>query len=225
MIEEIPEKKYPFVITCGDEGVQVNEGVRLSFIGAGLKLEGFSKVVGILKDLLGSKIRIASNQENDWVKDRFEMDDWEQTNATMQQHVEALADKEGLMYAGYLPFSDPRKLKYDVKGHMVRPAHVHVANKICFTLGGGEQIYNLGCYQISAEWVHKVPKKLAEEMIMTQVEFYKKVASTGSFAPKGGLKFVYETDGVLGEKIALKNKKILEKMGIKFMEPKVIEKK
>lgn len=227
MTEEAGEvkKKRAYVITCGDEGVQINEGIRLSFVGAGLKLEGFSKAVTALKDLLGEKIAIASNQENDWVKETFETSDWEQTDATMQQHVEALADKEGLKYSGYLPFTDPRKLKFDIKGHMVRPPHVHVANKICFTLGGGEQTYNLGCYQISAEWVHKLPKKLAEEIIMTQVEFYKKLASKGSFAPKDGLKYVYEMDGELDEKIAEKNKKALEKMGIVFEEPESEEEK
>ena len=225
MPEEIIEKKPSFVITCGDEGVQINEGMRFSFIGAGLKLEGFSKALSILNDLFDFDFRIASNQENDWVKKQFDMDDWEQTNATMQQHVEALADKEELKYSGYLPFTDPRKLKHDIKGHMVRPPHIHVANKICFTLGGGEQTYNLGCYQISAEWVHKMPKKMAKTMIMTQVDFYKKVASKGSFAPKGGLKFVYEIRGELGEKIAEKNKKALEKMGIKFIGPQVEEEK
>lgn len=221
----VEKKKKAYVITCGDEGVQINEGTRLAFVGAGLKLEGFSKAVAALKDLLGEKIVLASSQENDWVKEKFELSDWEQVNATTQQHAEALADKEGLKYSGYLPFTDPRKLKYDIKGHMVRPPKVHVANKICFTLGGGEQTYNLGCYQISAEWVHVVPKKLAESTIMTQVEFYTKLAAKGSFASTEGLKFVYEMDGEIDSKIAEKNKKILEKMGIVFEEPEDNSKK
>jgi hypothetical protein len=135
--------------------------------------------------------------------------DWEQVNASAQQQIEALADKEGLLYAGYLPFADPRKLKYEVKGHMVRPKLVHVANKICFTLGGGEQTYNLGCYQISADWAGSAPKKLVEQVILPQVEFYKKLSGMK-------LQLVYETAGELGEKLAQKNLKALEKIGLKL---------
>ena len=155
------EKKKipPYVITCGDEGVQINHGTRLAFAGSGYGLEGFSEAVKALKKLLKTEIRIASNQENDWFKAQLDLKDWEQVNASAQQQVEALADQEKLLYAGYLPFADPRKLKHDIKGHMVRPKRVHVANKICFTLGGGEQVYNLGCYRISADWAGSVPDR------------------------------------------------------------------
>lgn len=203
----------PYVITCGDEGVQINFGTRLSFAGSGFQLEGFSKAVSILKKSLKTDIAIASSQENDWFKQQLGLQEWKEINALAQKHVKTLADKEGLLYSGYLPFSDPKKLKHEVKGHMVRPHDVHVANKICFTLAGGEQTYNLGCYQISADWLYKVPKKLAEEMMLTQVKFYNKVA---------GMKLilVVEEEGPLGEKIAKKNRKILEKMGLKIVDLK-----
>lgn len=207
--EVIEEKVLAYVITCGDEGVQINEGTRLGFIGAGVKLEGFSKAVAALKELfVGENLRIASSEECDWIKEQFDLSTWEQTSASSQQHVELLADKEGLLYCGLLPFKDPRKLKHDIKGHMVRPHNIHVANKICFTLGGGEQTYNLGCYLISAEWVHKVPAKIAKSIIDTQIAFYKKVAKNDN------LEFVFEKDGILGEKVAEKNVKALKKIGI-----------
>lgn len=198
-----------YVITCGDEGVQVNEGVRLAFVGAGFELPGFPDVVKLLKKLFGTKLSIVSSQENDWVKQKMNLSDWEQTNASVQQQTEAMADKLRLQYAGFFPFSDPKKLKYDIKGHMVRPKGVHVANKICFTLGGGEQTYNLGCYKISADWVGSAPKKLVETVILPQVEFYKKLSG-------GKLQLVYETGGDLGEKMEKKNLKALEKIGLKI---------
>lgn len=207
---DIEEKSNPvYVVTCGDEGVQINEGIRFGFVGAGLKLDDFDKAIKALKSLVGEDLRIGSSEECDWIKEKFELSDWEQTNASAQQHVEALADKENLLYAGYLPFKDPRKLRYDIKGHMVRPHNVHVANKIGFTLGGGEQIYNLGCYLISADWVHKVSTKVAKQLINTQIEFYKKVSGNKN------LEFVFEREGILGEKIVAKNIKALKKIGIK----------
>jgi hypothetical protein len=194
----------PFVITCGDEGVQINVGRRLGFVGAGFRLEGFDQVVPVLNKLFGETMAICSSEENDWAKQKLSLVEWGQVNASMQQHIEALADQLKINYAGYLPFSDPKQLKHDVKGHMVRPHKVHIANKISFTCGGGEQIYNLGNYVISADWVHLVPKKLAKALITDQVAFYQ------SLAGKTQLNFVFETNGVLGEKIALKNQKIVE---------------
>ncbi|MCB9813415.1 MAG: hypothetical protein H6772_03345 [Pseudomonadales bacterium] len=198
-----------YVITCGDEGVQINEGIRLGFVGSGLKLEYFSQAVKALKSILGEDVRIVSSEECDWIKEKLELSNWEQTTASAQQHIESLADKEGLLYSGFLPFSDPKKLKHEIKGHMVRPHDIHVANKICFTLAGGEQTYNLGCYLISAEWLYKVPKKVAEKIINTQIEFYKKISKNKD------LTFVFEKAGELGEKIAEKNAKVLNKIGVK----------
>lgn len=196
-----------YVITCGDEGVQVNEGTRLGFVGSGFRIEGFDKAVKALKSLLGDDIRIASSAECDWIKEKLDLSNWEQVTASTQQHIEALADREGLLYSGFIPFSDPRKLGHDIKAHMVRPKEVHIANKICFTLAGGEQTYNLGCFLISAEWVHKVKFDEAKKIIEAQVEFYKKLAKNNN------LQIVFETEGELGEKIANKNAKVLKKMG------------
>lgn len=198
-----------YVITCGDEGVQINEGTRLGVVGAGFRLKGFSEVVKSLKKLLGKNIKIASNEENAWVKEKLDLSTWEQTNASSQQYIEALADDEKLLYAGYLPFADPQDLKHDIKGHMVRPPKIHIAMKIAFTLAGGEQTFNLGQNIISAEWVHLVKPELAQKVIKQQVDFYQKIA--GEYK----LKFVFEEEGELGQEIATKNRAVLEKLGFK----------
>lgn len=196
-----------YVIACGDEGVQINEGTRLAFVGAGFRLDGFPDVIKTLKKLFGNDLRIVSNEENDWLKQKLELSTWEQTTASAQQHIEALADKEELLYSGFLPFSDPKQLKHDVRGHMVRPHGIHIANKICFTVGGGEQTYNLGCYVISADWVAEADKKLVKQVIGEQIAFYEKLA--------GGqeLKRVVEEGGELGEEVAAKNKAVLQELG------------
>jgi len=198
-----------YVITCGDEGVQINEGTRLGVIGSGLQLEGFHEVVKILKKLFGKDLRIVSNQENDWLKAKLDLVSWEQVNASAQQQVEALADREKLLYSGYLPFSDPKQLEHEVRGHMVRPAGIHIANKIGFTLAGGEQTYNLGKFVVSAEWVADAPIELVKSIINQQVEFYQKLV------PDTKLIYTFETEGELGEEKAAKNKAVLEKLGYK----------
>lgn len=195
-----------FVITCGDEGVQINEGTRLGFVGAGFHLTDFSTAVAALKKVLAADIAIAANEENDWFKTELKLSNWEQTNASAQQHVQAIADKEGLNYAGILPFADPKSLEHGVKGHMVRPHGIHIANKLCFTLAGGEQTYNLGNYIISAEWVAAVPENVAAALIKTQVDFYTKLAGQP-------LKVVWEEAGTVDPKIVAQNKAVLEKLG------------
>jgi len=197
-----------YVITCGDEGIQINEGIRLGILGAGFKMNGFSQVVKALKKLLNKNIRIVANEENAWCKDHLNLDNWEQTNTDMQQQIKALAEKNKLAYAGNIPFADPKQLTHQIKGHMVRPHKIHIANKICFTLAGGEQTYHLGHYLISAEWVSKVDKKFAKKFLTTQIEFYKKQS-------KMDLQFVFETKGELGKEMAEKNQKVLENLGFK----------
>ena len=198
-----------FVITDGDEGVQINEGIRLGFAGAGYGLEGFTEVVALLKKVLSKDIRIAASAESAWIKQQLSLEDWEQVDAMAQQHIQALADQNGLLYAGFLPFADPQEIDHEIKGHMVRPRGMHLANKICFTFGGGEQTYSLGQYLISADWVAKANKALIEKIIIPQVKFYQSLGSVP-------LKFVYQTKGVLGEKIALKNKTKIDQLGYKF---------
>lgn len=196
-----------FVITCADEGVQVNEGTRLGFVGAGFKLNHFSTVVTALKQLFGSDIRIAASEECDWIKEQLELSNWEQVTASSQQFVEALADKEGLLYAGFIPFSDPKQLKHEVKAHMVRPKGVHIANKVCFTLGGGEQTYNLGRFLLSAEWIHLVDPEVAKAVLQQQVEYLQKLVGPTK------LMVVFETEGSLDPEIIAKNKALLESFG------------
>jgi hypothetical protein len=198
----------PYVITCGDEGVQINEGTRLGIVGAGFRLEGFSQVVKALKKALGADLRIAASEENAWIKSTLNLSEWDQVNASMQQHIEALADREKLLYSGSLDFTDPRKLEHDIKGHMVRPHGIHIANKICFTLAGGEQKFNLGCYVISAEWVSSVSPDVAKNFIKAQVDFYTALA-------KKELMIVFEEGGELGAEVAQKNRAVLEEMGYK----------
>jgi len=193
----------PYVITCGDEGVQINEGTRLGIVGAGFRVPHIDKIFKALQKELGEDLRIASSEENNWIKQQLDLSDWDQVNAMMEQHVEAMADREGLLYSGMLPFTDPRQLKHDIKGHMVRPQGIHIATKISFTLAGGEQKYHLGCFVVSAEWVSSVPREVAEEAIMTQVKFYRSLV-------KRPLQFMFEETGTLDEKTVAANKAVVE---------------
>ena len=195
-----------YVIACGDEGVQLNDGVRLGVLGSGFQLEGFSQVVAGLKKVLGSELRIVASEENDWLKQQLDLMNWEQVNASAQQQLQALADKEELLYAGFLPFTDPQQLEHGVRGHMVRPHGIHIANKICFTLAGGEQKFNLGCYVISAEWVSEVEPKVAKAFLQAQIDFYTKLSGGSKLA------FVFEEGGELGPEVAAKNKAALENL-------------
>lgn len=201
------ELNMSYVITCGDEGVQINEGRRLGVVGAGFRLENFSLIVEALKNLLGDDIRIAANEENAWIKEKLDLSTWEQANASSQQYLEALADKEGLLYAGILPFADPQDLNHGIKGHMVRPPKIHIATKIALTLAGGEQTFHLGQNIISAEWVHLVDSKVAKQLIEDQINFYQKLAGDTK------LELVLVEEGDLGEEIAEKNKAALKKIG------------
>lgn len=198
----------PYVITCGDEGVQINEGTRLAFAGSGFQLEGFSEAVAILKRLLGEDIRVVTHSQCAWIKNKLDLSNWEQVEASSQQYVEALADKEQLLYSGILPFADPKELQHDIKGHMVRPQGIHIANKLMFTLAGGEQTYNLGCFVLSADWVAQADKKVVKQMMEAQIAHYKTLANRDDLA------IVFETEGPLGAEVAQANRKMLESVGI-----------
>jgi hypothetical protein len=200
-----------YVITDGDEGVQLNDGIRLAFAGAGYQLPGFTEAVEILRKQLKKKLRIASHQESQWMKHHLDLEDWEQIDASGQQHVQAVAEANDLLYAGYIPFTDPIELKYGVKAHMVRPKTLHLANKICFTLGGGEQTYNLGQYLISADWVSFASQETVEEMILAQVKFYQDMVSKE-------MPLIYQTGGKLGEDVAQKNLETLQNIGLELNE-------
>ena len=149
---------------------------------------------------------LAASSECAWIKQELNLDEWEEVDAMTQQHLQSLADREKIKYAGFLPFADPQELNYGVKGHMVRPHGVHLANKICFTFGGGEQTYNLGQFLISADWVSEADEKLVEKCIKKQVDFFQGLS-------KSNLKFVCQMKGVLGEEVAKKNQAVLKKLG------------
>jgi len=195
-----------FVITDADEGVQINTGVRFGFAGAGFQLDGFSEAVKALQKLLPTKLRIVSSGESDWIKQKLDLPEWEEVDAMAQQHLQALADQNNLLYAGFMPFADPQEVEHEIKGHMVRPHGVHLANKICFTLGGGEQKYNLGQYLISADWISQVDKKLAKKILQEQVDFYRDLAGNE-------LQFVYQTGVVLGKELVEENLNTLKDLG------------
>jgi hypothetical protein len=196
-----------FVITCGDEGVQLNEGTRLGFVGAGFQLEGFSEAVVLLQKLFDEQLVIAPSEENDWVREKLALSTWEQTNAMAQQKTEALADQNKLLYAGNIPFADPQELAHGVRAHMVRPHGVHIANKLKFTCGGGEQVYNLGCYIISADWLADADDGLVRKVLEPQLAFYKKIAKRDTMVVE------VEMDGTLGAERAAANREKLEKLG------------
>lgn len=210
------EIKSPLVITDGDEGVQINTGNRFAFLGAGWQLPMFTQALQALRQVLQNypskdkKLRLVASEENAYFRQQLQLNDWDETNASMQQHLAALADKEKLLYSGILPFADPVDLEHGVKGHMVRPHDVHIANKICFTLAGGETVYNLGQYLISADWLLAAPKKVAEQLIKTQLEFYRHLAKNPN------LDLVVQSEGPLGEAVANKNLKILQSLGLKI---------
>lgn len=197
-----------YVITCGDEGVQINEGTRLAFLGAGVKLAGFPEVIEVLKRVLNhssaQKIVMAASEENDWIKQQFELNTWEQASATMQQQVQALADQVKLGYAGNLPFADPEELKYGIKGHMVRPKGVHIANKIVVTCGGGEQTYHLGHFLISGDWAAAANPDLIRQVMKPQVEFYTRLSK------REQLPLEFELAGPLGEATAKLNQEAVQ---------------
>lgn len=211
----------PLVIADGDEGVQLNHGRRFAFVGAGFNLKHFKAVVTALSKTIkehfpseqtDKKLKLVASEENAWFKKELDLNDWDETNASMQQHLAALADQVNLTYAGILPFADPEELAEAVKGHMVRPHNMHLANKICFTLGGGEEVYNLGQYLISADWLTeftangKKNLKEAQEILQIQVDFYQALAKNDSLA------ILVEETGPLGPDLAASNKQILQKL-------------
>jgi len=214
-IQENISPAMPWVIACGDEGVQINFGRRLAFLGAGLKLENFDKVLVAVRKMMDKcnvtdrQLRLVANEENAYIKEALELNDFEEANASMQQYLQVLADKEKMLYAGILPFADPLELKHDIKGHMVRPRNIHIANKICFTLAGGETTYNLGQYLISADWLAFADEALAKKTLATQVSFYEKLA-------KRPLKLVIEEAGNLPVEVVEQNKAILSRLGYNF---------
>ena len=210
----------PLVIADGDEGVQLNTGRRFAFLGAGFRLDNFTEVLSALKKTLEKgfpadfqkELRIAASEENALVKAKLELNDWDEVNASMQQHIEALADKNGILYSGILPFADPEELPHGVKGHMVRPHNMHLANKVCLTLAGGEEVYNLGQFLISADWLAEFTAngtknmEEAKSFIQVQIDFY------SSLVGGNNLQILTQEDGPLSADLAADNKKVFTQL-------------
>ncbi len=196
----------PYVITCADDGVQINEGTRLGIAGCGIAIDGIEEIYQGLETVLGEDLAIAASQENDWVKTKLDLDSFEQADATMQQEVQLLAQKNGLNYSGLIKFTDPAEMDYGIKAHMVRPQGMHIGNQIALTLGGGEFKYHLGYYLLSAEWVGEVDADLATAALDAQIEFYRELA--GSELP-----LVFELEGNLSSDEAAANLELIRELG------------
>jgi hypothetical protein len=211
----------PLVVADGDEGVQLNHGRRFAFLGAGFRLNHFSEIIKSLQKVINDnfpqeqqdkKLKIAASEENAWFKEKLELNDWDEANASAQQHLAALADQLKMDYVGILPFADPKELKLEVKGHMVRPHNMHLANQVCFTIAGGEEVYNLGQYLICADWLvdftNNGKKNMAEakEFLQTQLDFYQSLAGDNK------LKVLVEEQGPFESKLVEKNRQILDKV-------------
>lgn len=220
-VEPAEYQPVPLVIADGDEGVQLNHGRRFAFLGSGFRLPHFSKVVKSLqkvlnnalpKEQLDKNLKIAASEENSWIKQQLKLNDWDETNASAQQHLAALADQVKLEYVGILPFADPKELAGSVKGHMVRPHNMHLANQVCFTIAGGEEVYNLGQYLISADWLAEFTnngkKNLAEakEILKTQLDFYQQLAGEHQ------LKVLIGEQGPFNPKLVAQNHQLLKKI-------------
>ena len=198
--------KLPYVITGVDEGIQLNSGVRLAFAGCGMGLDGFEMALKILKKELpleatGEGLTMLSSQEDEWQDDYLES----RNPVTVKEKFEEWATKCGVKYVGNLDFGDPKPYTEAIKGHLVRPPKIHVADTICLSCGGGEQVFNLRHYVLSADWLFKADQKKAKELIAAEIAYCEKVAGKK-------LKFEYEIEGDLDPKIAAINKEFAEKI-------------
>ncbi|MDO5561366.1 MAG: hypothetical protein Q4G02_01150 [bacterium] len=196
------EMLSPLVITSGDEGVQLNSGVRFAFVGSGYDLPYFPQALKALQKLFKQDFVLASVQEDDWMAKKLSS----RNPNLYQTTLEKLAKKNKLAYVGQFDYGDPRDLNdSSTRGHIVRPQKIHVADQVIFTLGGGEQNFNLRKFVISADYVANLPIAQAEAIIKAQVDFYQTLT-------KKPLNFSYETEGSLDEKTKVANQAIIEKM-------------
>jgi hypothetical protein len=196
-------KNCSLVLASCDEGLQLNEGIRLGFVGAGLGVDNFKEILEALKKCLGDDLSIASSQDDDFHIKR--VPNVKKQQIFIKEKFDFFAKKNGLTYVGHLDFKEPQVLKNGIKGHMVRPVGIHVAQNICFTLGGGEQVYNLANFVFSSEWVSLVDYELASKVMKEQIEFVKKLAF-------GKLNFAFQEEGSLDDELIQKNKEIMEKI-------------
>jgi len=156
-----------WVIASSDEGLQLNEGRRLGFVGAGYDLPYMKQVLAVLEYDLGTRPLLVSAQEDDWLAAKLES----KNQAIYDEKLQDFAAGLGLEYAGQLDFGDPKDLSGGVRGHLVRPPKIHVAEQICLTVGGGEETYSLEQFVISADFAHGLDAELVTALIGSQIDF------------------------------------------------------
>lgn len=196
------KKIAPLVISSSDEGLQLNFGVRFGFTGSGYNLPHFSQAIQALQKKLPQPLVLASLQEDDWLAHQLSS-----KNPNLYQETLAkFANKHGLDYVGQFDYGDPRDLNDNLtRGHIVRPQKIHVADQICFTLGGGEQTFNLRQIIISADYLFALTPKQGLEIIGEQVNFYRQLLGNK-------LKFTQETTGILAPSLVDKNQEKLQQI-------------
>lgn len=160
-----------WVIASGDEGLQLNNGVRLGFAGAGYALPHFAAAIDILRETLSGEILIAAAQEDDWLAHVLKS----KNQLVFDETIAALAQESNLTYVGQFDFGDPKDLEHGVRGHLVRPPKIHVAESIVLTVGGGEQVYSLEQLVIAAEYAYNLPLEKLKEILGAQIDFYRRV--------------------------------------------------
>lgn len=194
------KKIAPLVIASSDEGLQLNFGVRFGFTGSGYNLPHFAKAIQALAKKLPQPLVLASLQEDDWLANELSS----KNPNLYQETLEKFAKEHQLSYVGQLDYGDPRDLNDNLtRGHIVRPQKIHVADQICFTLGGGEQTFNLRQIIISADYLFALTPKQGVEIISKQVNFYRQLLGNK-------LKFARETDGILADTVKTANAKKLD---------------
>ncbi|MCL2110310.1 hypothetical protein FWH30_01895 [Microgenomates group bacterium] len=193
----------PKVIASSDEGLQLNDGVRLGFVGAGLGIAELDEIIEVLQEQMeksgDGELVIVSSQEDDI------QDDLLQTRniGMVAEKMTAFASKFKIGYAGHIDFGDPRNINLGVRGHLVRPPRLHVADSVCFTLAGGEHNFSLRHFVLSADWVFALGRKKATKILTAEVAALEKLSGKK-------LKITYDMKGDWDPKIAAVNKEIVE---------------
>jgi hypothetical protein len=191
-----------YIIASGDEGLQLNSGRRLGFVGSGYGLEFFPQALKVLRADLSSNLVLTSTQEDDWLAVQLKS----KNPNLYQETLTKFAADHDLPYIGQFDYGDPRELDdHLTKGHLVRPQKIHVADQICFTIGGGEDTYNLRQLVISADYLHGLTPKQAAAIITTQVQFYRQLLARS-------LKFSVATAGSLADNFKNRNKTALDQI-------------
>lgn len=196
------KQPVPLVIAPADEGLQLNHGIRFGFVGSGYDLPYFTQAIAILTKQFDQPLSLVSMQENDYLAAVLET----KNPNLYQESLTKFAKKHKLRYAGQIDYGDPRDLDDGItRGHIVRPQKIHVADQICFTLGGGEQTYSMRQVVISADYLGGLKFKEAVAMIKPQVDFYRQLLARP-------LKLTRSTDGDLSAAMKQKNAAMLDRV-------------